>query len=81
MPDQGYLVYRFPQLCELLFGNLVEIRGIERSAVVDALAADILTIKGRVLPKAVQKHVTHLPEERRSLGDSLTRRQSRHRKE
>lgn len=68
-----------PRLCELLFGYLVEVRGMEKSTVADSLAADILTIKGRVLPKAVQEHVTHLPEERRSLGDSLTRRQSRHR--
>jgi hypothetical protein len=67
------------RLCELLFGYLVEVRAMEKSAVADVLAADILTIKGRVLPKVVQKHATHLPEDRRSLGDSLTRRQSRHR--
>ena len=67
-----------PRLSELLFTYLVEVRGMEKSVVADALAADILTIKGRVLPKTVQTHVTRLPEERRSLGESLTRRQSRH---
>lgn len=67
-----------PRLTELLFNYLVEVRGMEKSEAADALAADILTIKGRVLPKAVQEHVTHLPEERRSLGESLTRRQKRH---
>lgn len=68
-----------PRLCELLFGYLVEEKGMNNNEVANSLAADILTIKGRVLPKAVQEHATHLPEERRSLGDSLTRRQSRHR--
>ena len=45
----------------------------------DALAADILVIKGRVLPETVRTHVTHLPDQARSLGPSLTRRQQRHR--
>lgn len=70
-----------PRLSELLFGYLVEEQGMGKSEVADSLAADILVIKGRVLPKVVQEHVSHLPEERRSIGDSLTRRQSRHREE
>ncbi|MGE4560643.1 MAG: DUF4080 domain-containing protein [Desulfobulbus sp.] len=67
-----------PRLSELLFAYLVEEKGMEKSAVADSLAADILVIKGRVLPKTVQQYVTRAPEERRSLGDSLTKRQKRH---
>jgi radical SAM superfamily enzyme YgiQ (UPF0313 family) len=68
-----------PRLSELLFGYLVEEKGMKKNAVADSLAADILVIKGRVLPKTVQEHVTQAPEERRSLEASLTKRQSRHR--
>ncbi len=50
-----------------------------KTEVANSLAADILVIKGRVLPKAVQEHVSQCPEEHRSLGESLTRRQQRHR--
>lgn len=67
-----------PRLSELLFTYLVEEQGRAKNEVADSLAADILVIKGRVLPKAVQEHVTHAPEERRNLGESLTRRQQRH---
>ncbi len=68
-----------PRLSELLFGYLTEEKGQKKSVVANALAADILVIKGRVLPKTVQENVTCLPEERRALGESLTKRQSRHR--
>jgi radical SAM superfamily enzyme YgiQ (UPF0313 family) len=67
-----------PRLSELLFGYLVEEKGMKKNAVADSLAADILVIKGRVLPKTVQEHVTQAPEERHSLGESLTKRQKRH---
>lgn len=67
-----------PRLSELVFTYLVAEKGKKKNEVADRLAADILVIKGRVLPKTVQEHVTQLPEERRSLGESLTRRQSRH---
>ncbi|MGD9949913.1 MAG: DUF4080 domain-containing protein [Desulfobulbus sp.] len=70
-----------PRLSELLFFYLVEEKGMAKSAVADSLAADILVIKGRVLPKTVQAHVTQAPEERRSLGESLTKRQKRHRQD
>ncbi len=70
-----------PRLSELLFCYLVEEKGMGKTEVADSLAADILVIKGRVLPKAVQEYVSQTPEERRSLGESLTRRQSRHREE
>ena len=68
-----------PRLTELLFRYLVEVRDQEPGRVADTLAADILVIKGRVLPEAVRAHVTHLPDQGRSLGPSLTRRQQRHR--
>ena len=68
-----------PRLTELLFRYLVEERGQQAARVADTLAADILVIKGRVLPEAVRAHVTHLPDQGRSLGPSLTRRQQRHR--
>lgn len=68
-----------PRLTELLFRYLVEERGQQAARVADSLAADILVIKGRVLPEAVRALVTHLPEQARSLGPSLTRRQQRHR--
>ena len=45
----------------------------------DSLAADILVIKGRVLPPAIKEHVAFLPGERHSLGETLTKRQGRHR--
>jgi radical SAM superfamily enzyme YgiQ (UPF0313 family) len=67
-----------PRLTELLFRYLVEERGQPAARVADSLAADILVIKGRVLPEAVRAHVTHLPDQGRSLGPSLTRRQQRH---
>ena len=68
-----------PRLTELLFRYLVEERGQPAARVADTLAADILVIKGRVLPETVRTHVTHLPDQARSLGPSLTRRQQRHR--
>ncbi len=67
-----------PRLCELLFTYVVEEKGLEKSLIADHLAADILTIKGRILPERILAHVTTLPETRRQLGESLTRRQSRH---
>lgn len=67
------------RLTEFLFRYLVEQRGLEPAQVADSLAADILRIKGRVLPTAVREHVTRLPDQARSLGTSLTRRQQRHR--
>jgi radical SAM superfamily enzyme YgiQ (UPF0313 family) len=67
-----------PRLCELLFTFLVQEKGMTETEVADSLAADILVIKGRVLPKVVQEHVSRVPAERRSLGESLTRRQQRH---
>ncbi|MGI6656822.1 MAG: DUF4080 domain-containing protein [Desulfobulbus sp.] len=68
-----------PRLAELLFNYLVTCRGMEPSQVADSLAADILVIKGRVLPPAILAHTTRLPETRRSLGAGLTRRQERSR--
>jgi len=68
-----------PRLAELLFRYLVEQKGVEKSEVADSLAADILVIKGRVLPPAIKEWVTRLPEERHNLGETLTKRQSRHR--
>ena len=65
----------------MLFHYLTAEKGKEKIEVANALAADILVIKGRVLPPAVLEHVTRLPDERRSLGESLTKRQSRHRRE
>ena len=67
-----------PRLTELLFRYLVEERGYKKSEAAESLAADILVIKGRVLPPAVREHVTLLPGERSDLGDSLTKRQNRH---
>ncbi|MDR2549589.1 MAG: B12-binding domain-containing radical SAM protein [Desulfobulbus sp.] len=67
-----------PRLAELLFEYLTAELNRDKAEVADALAADILGIKGRVLPPAVMAHVTRQPGERRDLGDSLTRRQSRH---
>ncbi|NLX18304.1 MAG: DUF4080 domain-containing protein [Desulfobulbus sp.] len=67
-----------PRLCELVFGYLVEIKGVEAEVVANSLAADILTIRGRSLPKTVLTHVTELPAVQRTLGDSLTKRQTRH---
>jgi radical SAM superfamily enzyme YgiQ (UPF0313 family) len=68
-----------PRLSELLFCYLVEEQGKKKSEVADCLAADILVIKGRVLPSSIKEHVSLLPEERRTLGESLTKRQTRHR--
>jgi hypothetical protein len=51
---------------------------VDRSEVANSLAADILVIKGRVLPPAIMEHVTRLPDQRRNLGETLTRRQGRH---
>ena len=44
-----------PRLAELLFRYLVEQKGVEKSEVADSLAADILVIKGRVLPPAIKE--------------------------
>ena len=46
--------------------------------VADSLAADILVIKGRVLPAAIMAHVTRIPDAQRTLSETLTKRQSRH---
>lgn len=67
-----------PRLSELLFTYLVKEQGKEKNEVADSLAADILVIKGRVLPQTVQEHVTQAPAARRALGESLTKRQLRH---
>ncbi len=68
-----------PRLAELLFRYLVEDLGFAKSAVADSLAADILVIKGRVLPPAISAHVTQRPEEQRIIAENLSKRQSRHR--
>ena len=68
-----------PRLAELMFRYLVEEKGRDKTEVADSLAADILVIKGRVLPPAIKEHVVFLPGERRSLGETLTKRQGRHR--
>ena len=68
-----------PRLAELLFRFLVEQKGVAPSEVADSLAADILVIKGRVLPPAISAHVTRLPDEQHSISANLTKRQSRHR--
>ena len=73
-----YEVITLPRLSELLFDYLVQEKGADKNTVADSLAADILVVKGRVLPKRVQEYVTQVPEERRSLGESLTKRQKRH---
>lgn len=67
-----------PRLAELLFRYLVEEQGRGKNEVADSLAADILVIKGRVLPLAIREHVTRMPGERHALGDTLTKRQRRH---
>ncbi len=69
-----------PRLAELLFRYLVEHKGRGKTEVADSLAADILVIKGRVLPPVISAQVTRLPGERHTLGENLTKRQSRHRK-
>jgi len=66
-----------PRLAELLFRYLVEHKGWDKGEAADSLAADILVIKGRVLPPAISAHVNRLPDERRNLGAGLTKRQSR----
>jgi hypothetical protein len=66
-----------PRLTELLFRYLTERKGWDKRAAADSLAADILVIKGRVLPAPVSAYVSCLPEARRLLGGALTRRQSR----
>jgi len=68
-----------PRLAQLLFGYLTAEQGMDKTTVADAIAADVLTIKGRVLPSSVMAHVARLPDEHRDLGDARTRRQSRHR--
>ena len=68
-----------PRLAELLFRYLVNKKGLDTTEVADSLAADILIIKGRVLPPAISAHITRLPDERHSPGETLlTKRQSRH---
>ena len=67
-----------PRLAELLFRYLVEHKGCDPSVVADSLAADILVIKGRVLPAAIMAHVTRIPDAQRTLSETLTKRQSRH---
>ena len=69
------------RLAELLFRYLVDHHGLPSAVVADSVAADILVIKGRVLPASIREHVTQMPEIRRDLGGQLTRRQSRHRGE
>ena len=68
-----------PRLAELLFRFLVEQKGVAPSEVADSLAADILVIKGRVLPPAISAHITRLPDEQHTISGNLTKRQSRHR--
>jgi hypothetical protein len=67
-----------PRLAELLFRYLVEEKGKDTTEVADHLAADILVVKGRVLPPAIREHVSRMPGERHALGDRLTKRQRRH---
>ena len=70
-----------PRLAELLFRYLVEQRGHAETEVADSLAADILVLKGRVLPPAITAHISSRPDERHSSGSALTKRQSRHRED
>ena len=66
-----------PRLAGLLFRYLTEQRGVNAETVANALAADLLTVKGRVLPDFVQAHITCLPESGRELARPLARRQDR----
>jgi len=68
-----------PRLAELLFRYLVEHQGRDRTEVADCLAADILVIKGRVLPPSISAHVSCQPDQRHNRADNLTKRQGRHR--
>lgn len=65
-----------PRLAELLFRYLVEIKGYKKSDIANHLAADILVIKGRTLPAAIQQHITQQLETRHFFGETLTKRQS-----
>ena len=65
-----------PRLAELLFRYLAEIKGHNKTDIANSLAADILVIKGRTLPAAIQQHITQQPDTRHLLGETLTKRQS-----
>ncbi len=67
-----------PRLTELLYRYLVEEQGEHPEKVANLLAADILTVKGRVLPELIRAHVTCLPGQQHSLDRPLSRRQDRH---
>ena len=68
-----------PRLAGLLFDYLATETGMDKAEVADGLAADILAIKGRVLPPSVMAHVARLPDEHRTLGDTRIRRQNKRR--
>ena len=67
-----------PRLAEFLFRYLVEKQGASAQETANSLAADILTVKGRVLPPLVREQVTCLPKRAMPLTRTLTRRQDRH---
>lgn len=68
-----------PRLAELLFEYLTTEREADKTDAANALAADVLAVKGRVLPPSVMAHVTRLPDRHYGVGDTLTRRQDRRR--
>ncbi|NLZ18126.1 MAG: DUF4080 domain-containing protein [Desulfobulbaceae bacterium] len=67
-----------PRLTELLYHYLVEEQDKHPEKVANQLAADILTVKGRVLPELIRVQATRLPDQRHRLERSLIRRQDRH---
>lgn len=66
-----------PRLAELLFQYLVRERACEPARCANLLAADILTVKGRVLPAAIQAHVTLVPVLHHRPARPLAKRQHR----
>ena len=67
-----------PRLTELLYRYLVEEQGEHPEEIANQLAADILTVKGRVLPELIRAQATRLPGQHRQLERPLIRRQDRH---
>ncbi len=67
-----------PRLAELLYRYLVTEQAADPAVIANRLAQDILTVKGRVLPPAILKHVTCMPVQAHDLSRPLSRRQDRH---
>ncbi|NOQ45474.1 MAG: DUF4080 domain-containing protein [Desulfobulbaceae bacterium] len=63
------------RLAELVFIFLVETKKVDRVKAANAIAADLLKVRGRTLPARIREHATYIPAQPCNKHGSLGKRQ------